>query len=486
MTDLVVRRADFGAGRQADVRVSRDRIVAVAPHLEIRSTDELLDAAGGGVIPGLHDHHVHLYGWAASRRSVAVGPPQVRDHAAFVERVVASDRALPAGAWLRGVGYHESVAGVLDRRTLDALVPARPVRIQHRSGAQWILNSVGLERLPGALLTDRGIERDSEGQPTGRLSRMDERLAQVWERTEVDLAEVSALALQQGVTAFTDATPFSEQRQLDLLFDAKKRGDIVQSLTLMSAPRSLLEFPLGIQTGPAKVLLDDNALPTFDELLTTVIDVHDEGRAVAVHCVTAVQTVLTLAVLSNAGSLPGDRIEHGALISPELIPDLERLGITVVTNPGFVFERGDTYLADVDPKELDNLYRCASLRRSGVKVLAGTDAPFGRADPWQAARAAVTRETFEGAVLGGDEAVSPLQALSLFFEGAEFLEGGEFFEGGEFSGRAVGEQCPLLVAPGAPPDLIVLSVPFDEALKSLSADNVAACIVGGQVALDRR
>ncbi len=467
MNDLVVRGADLGAACRCDLRISGERIVAVAPRLEVRNSDDVLDAAGGGVIPGLHDHHVHLYGWAASRTSVAVGPSEVRDHRALLDALAASDRSLPAGAWLRGFGYHESVAGVLDRHALDDLLPARPLRIQHRSGAQWILNSVGLDRLPAALLDDPGVERDSEGDPTGRLNRMDERLAQAWEPTKVDLAEVSALALQKGVTSFTDATPFSERSQLDLLTEAKRQGEIVQHLTVMTAPGVELRSPPGIRVGPVKVLLDDTTLPTFDELRSAVIDAHSQRRPVAVHCVTAVQTVLTVAVLSDAGTVPGDRMEHGAIIAPELIPELARLGITVVTNPGFVHQRGDTYLVDVDTSERADLYRCASLKRGGVKVMAGTDAPFGPADPWQAARVATTRKTANGKVLGRGEALSSQGALSLFLEGAH------------------GRGCPPVVVPGMRSDLIVLGVPLNEALESL-ADNVAACIVGGRVALDRR
>jgi predicted amidohydrolase YtcJ len=142
--------------------------------------------------------------------------------------------------------------------------------------------------------------------------------------------------------------------------------------------------------------------------------------------------------------------------------------MTVVTNPGFVHERGDTYLVDVDASERSDLYRCASLHRGGVKVIAGTDAPFGPADPWQAARVATTRKTANGAILGRDEALSSRAALSLFVDGAD------------------GRGCLPSIVPGAASDLIVLGVPLNEALESLSGDNVAACIVGGRVALDRR
>src|SRR5262249_60460726 len=82
-----------------------------------------------------------------------------------------ADRDRSAGVWLRGVGYHESVAGPLDRGLLDRLVPERPLRIQHRSGAEWSLNSAGLRRLDLAT-APAGVERDTTGEPTGRLRRV--------------------------------------------------------------------------------------------------------------------------------------------------------------------------------------------------------------------------------------------------------------------------------------------------------------------------
>lgn len=468
MTQLVVRNTDLGADRVGDVRLSSDHIVAVGPSLEVRGTDEVLDARGAGVIPGLHDHHLHLYGWAAARDSLVLGPPDVADRGAFETALSDADRRLPPESWLRGVGYHESVAGSLDRGVLDDLVPTRPVRIQHRSGIRWVLNSAALERLPPELLQGSGVERDPSGRPTGPLTRMDERLRDVWPSTELDFAGVSMLALGWGVTGFTDATPFTAQCQLDPLGEAVARGDVLQRVTVMSGPGAHVVPPRGVGLGPVKVLLDDVTLPGSDELQTVVEEAHRGARSVAVHCVTRLQSVLATSVFVEAGAAPGDRIEHGGIIGPELVRELARLPITVVTNPGFILQRGDAYLEDVPPQDREDLYRCGSLRRSGVALAAGTDAPFGLADPWQVVRAAATRETSRGVVLGREEALSPEEALSLFF-------GGE-----NLANRA------RSVAPGQPSDLVVLTAPLREALKTNTGDSVAACIIGGRVVLDRR
>ena len=51
----------------------------------------------------------------------------------------------PAGAWLRVTGYHETMAGPLTRAELDALAPAHRLRVQHQTGALWVLNSAALD-----------------------------------------------------------------------------------------------------------------------------------------------------------------------------------------------------------------------------------------------------------------------------------------------------------------------------------------------------
>ena len=100
----------------------------------------------------------------------------------------------------------------------------------------------------------------------------------------------------------------------------------------------------------------------------------------------------------------GDRIEHGAVIPRELDHTLRTMGLAVVTQPNFVSERGDEYLTSVDAADLDDLWRCASLLDAGVTVGAGSDAPFGRPDPWALIQSAVDRRTDYGCGAESDRA----------------------------------------------------------------------------------
>jgi predicted amidohydrolase YtcJ len=124
--------------------------------------------------------------------------------------------------------------------------------------------------------------------------------------------------------------------------------------------------------------------------------------------------VLTLAVLEQVGVLRGDRIEHGSILGADSVASIARLGLCVVTQPGFVLTRGDRFLRDVSVASHPDLWRLGSLLAAGVAVAGSTDAPYGDPDPWLSLRAAVNRTTLEGRFVGADEGVDPRVALQLF------------------------------------------------------------------------
>jgi predicted amidohydrolase YtcJ len=405
----LLRSVEVG-GALVDVALADGRVAAVQPAgtgLQPRADGEVLDGQGGALIPGLHDHHLHLRSLAAELASVHAGPPAVGDADHLRQVLQDADARLPPGAWIRATGYHESVAGELDRAALDALLPrtarGRAIRVQHRSGALWMLN--------GAALVAVG-EPD---HPDGRYFRQDAWLAERMPHQPLDLAAVGRLLSAQGVTAATDATPFTDAAELEPLADAVRSGALPLRLTVMGAPSldpSLIPAPLLV--GPAKILLPDHQLPSLDLVVEQVRLARSFGRAVAVHCVTREALALTVAAIDQAGgSVPGDRIEHGAVVPPDLRDEVLRLGLVVVTQPNLVAERGDDYLEAVDPDDLPHLWPCRSLLDAGVGVRAGTDAPFGRPDLWALVAAATRRRTEQGEVLGPDEVVDGGVALSL-------------------------------------------------------------------------
>ncbi|WP_308198258.1 amidohydrolase family protein [Rhodococcus sp. ARC_M6] len=86
----------------------------------------------------------------------------------------------------------------------------------------------------------------------------------------------------------------------------------------------------------------------------------------------------------------------------------------MVTQPGFIADRGDDYLEHVDPTDIGGLYRCRTLLSSSVPVAFSSDAPYGPLSPWAVIAAAQERQTPRGVVLGGTEAIGYAQALEAY------------------------------------------------------------------------
>lgn len=460
---MLIRGASLLDGRRVDVRCRAGAIAAVAPALRPEAGEQVIEAGGGALLPGLNDHHIHLFALAAALASVACGPPAVADAG---QLAAALRRAAPAGEWLRGVGYHESVAGPLDRWLLDRWVADRPLRIQHRSGKMWFLNSLacqrlGLDREPGP----EGIERDARGRATGRLFRLDEWLGQrLRQGGAPDLGPVSQLLASGGVTGVTDAGADNGASAVAALDAAAAAGRLRQRLLVMGGEQLPAPAHPLLSRGPLKLLLDDHRLPEWDVLLGQVTRARQRGRAVAIHCVTRTELVFALAVLDAAGRGRGDRIEHASVAPDDAMPLLRSTGVTVVTQHGFILERGDRYLQEVPLAEHDLLYRGRSFIDAGVPLAGGSDAPYGSADPWLAMRAAVDRRSAGGHRLGESERLTPEGALRIF-TGTLQNPGGP----------------PRTIAAGQPADLCLLDRPWAAARLRLNSGDVVATWVAGDM-----
>ncbi|AYJ50301.1 amidohydrolase family protein [Rhodococcus sp. P1Y] len=428
------------------VRIDGERIVETDALLHPTPGETVLDARGGTVIPGLHDHHLHLRSIAAFLHSLPLGPPAVENSQQM--RTVLREATARQDGWIRAVGYHESVDGDLDRFALDLIRPGTPVRIQHRSGAMWIVNSVGLAAL--------GLH----DHPDGRLFRQDHLMLKPSSSAHVGLEEVSARLSSMGVTGCTDATPNMTVDQLDYLEAEVRAGRLRQTLHVLSADDSR---PNGFLTfGPVKRILDDTHLDV-DELTGWISFVHAQGQAVAIHCVTLPQLVTAVIGFKTAGVLAGDRIEHAAVTPDALLKELSQLHITVVTQPNFVTERGDHYLDTFSSSEHRHLWRLAAFDRSAILVAGSTDAPFGALDPWATMRAARDRTTASGRILGLDESVSALRALRLF------------------SGAPATPGVPRRITAGERADLCILAEPPVGVLAQLDRELVSLTMIGGSV-----
>lgn len=453
---MLIRRAELEGGDIADVRIEGGRIAAIG-QLDSHPTEPELDAGGGLLLPGLHDHHIHVAALSASLCSIHCGPPDVVDADTFAARL-----RVPGRGWLRATGYHESVAGMLDAVTLDRIVGDRPVRVQHRSGRMWFLNSAALDTLLANSAPPDGLERNGD-RYTGRLFESDEWLQRSLGSEPPPFQPVGTLLSQWGVTGLTDMSP----RNGTLI-----ARHFIQETTSRSLPqRVLLAGSLDLSRddtnervllGPAKLHLHEAALPALDDAIAFIHSGHELHRNVAIHCASEVELLFALTACKDAGLLPGDRIEHASVATDFAIAEIASAGLAVVSQPHFIWERGDRYLTDVDASSRPFLYRMRALLDANITLAAGSDAPFGGCNPWVSMAAAVSRLTRGGASIGESEALTPEQALDLYLSEPQALNR---------------RRC---VTVGAPADLCLLDRSWTAARSALSSVRARATFVDGE------
>ncbi|MBB5686737.1 amidohydrolase family protein [Sphingobium boeckii] len=458
---MLIRNAEIWRQGIADIRIASGSIAEIG-HLSPLDGEDVRDAHGGLLLPGLHDHHIHMAALAVAKASVPCGPPDVTDEAGLARAL-----AQPGAAWLRGIGYHESVAGMPDVALLDRLAPHRPIRIQHRSGRMWFLNSLALDRLLESAAPPAGLEREG-GRWTGRLFDEDRWLREALGSSPPAFAAIGAELAAMGVTGITDMSPANDAIMAAHFAREQASGHLPQ-LTVLAGTLALADagFSNTLRLGPAKLHLHENALPDFDETAGFLSAAHAQDRATAIHCTTETELVFALAALEAAGPRPGDRIEHAGVAPDTLVEEMARMAVQVVTQPHFIAERGDHYLRDVEPRDHALLYRLGALRRAGLTVAAGSDAPYGTHDPWAAMRAAITRRTGAGVVVGLDEALTPEAALALYL------------------GDPLDLTVERRIAPGAPAHLCLLDRTWAAARTRLRAEDVRLTFIAGSIVHDR-
>jgi predicted amidohydrolase YtcJ len=205
------------AGTIAETAAVRgDRILAVGAEADVRALagprTRVIDAAGGSVLPGIVDSHIHLAWWGLASPPFTLDLRGAGDAAALV---AAATAAAPDGTWIRGRGWREDELPVPSHAAqLDAVAPAHPVVLEHWSYHALLVNTAALRAAGITRATpdpDGGrIERDAGGEPTGVLleaaADLIRRVVPAWSPAErrAAIAAAARRLVARGVTAVTD------------------------------------------------------------------------------------------------------------------------------------------------------------------------------------------------------------------------------------------------------------------------------------------
>ena len=447
-----------GKPRAEAVAIASDRIAAVGRNTDILRLachrTHVIDCKGLTLLPGFNDAHLHLAGLVRRLQDLDCSPIQAPSIPSLQE--IASRRAatLAAGAWVRGFGYDDLQMAEKrhpDRHDLDIAVPDRPAWLEHQSGHAAVLNSLGLQMAgihretpdpPGGF-----IDRDpSTGDPTGIVYEMHGFLRQRLGNTrgaqdfEKGMRAVDELLRGYGITSVQDAGADNGIERWRLFRRLQLEGVLSCAITMFAGVERLAEFhEFGLRFGSgtprlrlghAKIMLAFTSgliHPTPPNLEQAIAIAHDRGFPVAIHCIEEVAIIAAANALSTCAH-PGlvDRIEHCAEGTPAAIEAVQQAGITVVTQPGFVYHRGRGYRENVEPRILPHLYPAGKLLSAGIPTALSSDAPIIDPNPWPSVYSAVTSRAADGLTLSpGDygDGMDVEDAIMMYTLGGAEAEG---------------------------------------------------------------
>lgn len=238
--------ADFRT--HSAIAIRDGRVIAVGDDASMLALagpgTRLVDLAGGTALPGINDSHLHLQWWGLAMAAVDLST--VTSLAEVRTRVRTHAAAHPSAEWVRGRGWHERLLTGIGRHgptaaDLDAVVPDRPVFLEHFSAHGGWLNSAGLCAAGITRETpDPGggeIVRDADGVPTGVVKEAALELVHraMGKPTAEERQQASVLAMtelnRRGVTSVTD--PITTPEMLRDYVTLRREGRLTTRLTTL-------------------------------------------------------------------------------------------------------------------------------------------------------------------------------------------------------------------------------------------------------------
>jgi predicted amidohydrolase YtcJ len=446
--DVVLAATARGLEHAEAIGIEDGRVVSAGTRHEVLDAAapgcRVVDLTGHAVVPGLSDSHAHLIALARARRELRLDDIERPEEMASRLRDAAA--ALPAGAWVRGRGWH---ARALARPAeLVAGMGERPAYlVAHDGHSAWAS--------PAALRL-AGISEATSDPQGGRLERDAAGLTGVLRETALQLMNgiVPPLSLDEtrtaldeqigefhalGLTGMTDAgdatdagghgayaalgDTFSTVASLGSRLDGRLRlrCNLPQAAVPAGAALGLrtgapLEGSRTISVGWAKHYADGALGSHTAALFEPYADDPDgstgilrlDREAIAASAAVAIPAGISLAVHAigdraaagvldaleaagprRRGAAP-HRIEHLQLLRAGDRARLAGAGLTASMQP--MHAVADRDMADAAwGDRLAGAYAWRSIAAAGARLVFGSDAPIESMNPWLGIFAAVAR-----------------------------------------------------------------------------------------------
>jgi len=435
---------------------------------------EVIDLRGATVIPGLIDAHSHIemlaFAWQIAED---VRASRVGSIAELVDVLRAKALRTPAGNWVMGHGQHFQDALFAEGRFPDAadldLVSTEHPVMYRSSFHTNIFNTRALDVLgitrdtpdaPGGR-----IERDEDGEPTGRtfdmFAAIDGPQAPVDDLADA-IEKTQDMYLAVGVTGLGEISLLSHG--FEAMLALADRGALKLRTTSYATFPNVVDEPTvvgggladrfadtdesRIKLGGVKLFLDGGltslaAALTEDypekpgyrgemayepEELRHWVDVLSErDMQIAIHAIgdrALDQALDAIEAVGDTARIRRHRIEHAGNLwmTPARVQRLASLGAVPVPQPAFILTTALGYRRHLGDRTGD-LMPFRTLIDAGLALVGNSDAigiTADQHDPFPALQAAITRHTHAGEPVDPHQAITLMESLGMYTRDAAY------------------------------------------------------------------
>lgn len=465
-----------------------------------------VDLEERALLPAFVDPHSHLLACAYARLQVPLG--ECAGWGEITDRLSrhVQERGIQPGEWVKGTGYDQNAlaeGAAPDRFCLDRACPHNPVVIQHASGHAGVFNTLALERL-GALNEDCGLERDGQGELTGRgeenpfldlLGRipMDglEDVLRAFQGAQEEYASHGITTAQEGLLQPVMAPVYQEILRRGLLY-----LDVNAYVPPADYDRLRGQFAQGVSVSPGtfrvagmKIFLDGSpqggtawvrepyagggcgtSTMTDGQVLSAFRQALDRDAQLLAHCNgdRAAEQYLTL--LAQAEREAGKKLCRPVMIHAQLLglDQLERvkaLGVIPSFFVAHVYHWGEIHVKNFGLDRAGRISPAGSALARGIPFTFHQDSPVIPPDMLETIWCACVRRTKTGRVLGAEERIPVEAALRAVTQKAALQYGLER----ELGTLRPGKRADFVLLSGDP-----LRTPPEE-LKKLQVERTIRC-----------
>jgi predicted amidohydrolase YtcJ len=381
--------------------------------------DRVVDLPGATVMPGFIDAHVHL-----TATGLSLGDEDIRRARSAQDLLaIARRRCEDEGELTLLGGFDESRWEDPRLPTLEELdaVSSRPLVIRRVDGHTALANAPALRA--AEVLTLPGIERDAQGNLTGRVTQEANARLGRWSmlRTSEQAVQqlqlhAAAVAASRGITTVHEMSMPHEHglRDLEIFLGHRDRLPVDSSVLVatMDIPQVIDlrlsaiggDLPVDGSIGARTAALvapyadgDDDGVAYYsdEELVQFFQGGHAAGLQVGVHAIgdRAIEQILSAwervyASLDSRGRrhfrARRHRVEHFELVSGDQVERAAMLGLAISVQPAFDATwggPGGLYEIGLGPGRARAMNPFRSMLDRGLELGAGSDAPITPLDP---------------------------------------------------------------------------------------------------------